>query len=251
MSHSNPHKRNKHSSDQPPKKDENTDETQGPMDRFKEIKKILLNSKIGLINAGGSCYMASIIQILIHLEKFLDVFFNDKYIDGFSKKFLIFLQHLANSKHCIEIKSLADDYNQINKKFSGEEGNNPMTFFTEFIKELSKENKDILNLFKGEKEVHFDDIKNYIEHFLFYLVILDKNNDNITALINQGRIYEDAREGKHNPILIEKIVKSPEILIINLEIENISYNGEEDIIVEKDNYKLVAVNKYTDYHSIA
>lgn len=30
----------------------------------------LLNSKIGLINAGGSCYMVSIIQILIHSKKF-------------------------------------------------------------------------------------------------------------------------------------------------------------------------------------
>ena len=251
MSHQNQHKKHKNSSGHPHKKDEVIDEKQNLIDNYKEMKEKLLSSKIGLINAGGSCYMASIIQILIHLEKFLDVFLNDKCKVGFSNKFFIFLQHLAKAKYDIEIKNLADEYNRINNKFNGEEGNNPMTFFTEFIKELSKENKEILNLFKGEKEVHFDDIKNYIEQFLFYLVILDKNNNNITVLINQGRIYDDAKEGKHNPILLERIRKSPEILIINLEIENIKYEGEEDIVVEKDNYKLVAVNRYSDYHSIA
>ena len=35
-------------------------------------KELIIKSKIGLNNAGESCYMASIIQILIHLEKFLD-----------------------------------------------------------------------------------------------------------------------------------------------------------------------------------
>ena len=39
-------------------------------------KKInLLESKIGLYNAGGSCYMASFIQILIYLLLFLDQFY--------------------------------------------------------------------------------------------------------------------------------------------------------------------------------
>ena len=37
-------------------------------EKFKKDK--IIKSKIGLNNAGESCYMASIIQILIHLEKF-------------------------------------------------------------------------------------------------------------------------------------------------------------------------------------
>ena len=40
---------------------------------------ILSKSQIGLYNAGGSCYMASIIQILIHLDKFLNEFLKIKY----------------------------------------------------------------------------------------------------------------------------------------------------------------------------
>lgn len=42
------------------------------------MKKILLKSKIGLYNAGGSCYMSSIIQILIHSKQFLNEFLISK-----------------------------------------------------------------------------------------------------------------------------------------------------------------------------
>ena len=38
----------------------------------------IIKSQIGILNIGGSCYMASIIQILIHLKQFLDYF--EKYL---------------------------------------------------------------------------------------------------------------------------------------------------------------------------
>ena len=49
-----------------------------PKKTIKINKEKLYKSKIGLFNAGGSCYMSSIIQILIHLEKFLDYFKKSK-----------------------------------------------------------------------------------------------------------------------------------------------------------------------------
>ena len=35
---------------------------------------LITDSKIGFYNEGGSCYMASIIQILIHLRNFIEIF---------------------------------------------------------------------------------------------------------------------------------------------------------------------------------
>lgn len=215
-----------------------------------KIKEILLESKIGLINAGGSCYMASIIQILIHLKQFLDKFLKHEYTNSFSYKFYNFIINISQSKYPIEINGIADEYNRINKKFCGEEGNNPMTFFTEFIKELSKDDKEILDIFKGGKVFNFEDVKDYKENFLFHLIVLDEYNNNITELLNNGRILEN-KDKNSKPSLFEKIIKPPEILIINLEVEKIKYNGEEFIFLGTDSYELVAVNLYTNYHSIA
>ena len=60
-------------------KNKNTRGFSEPKYKTIKINKEKLNkSKIGLFNAGGSCYMSSIIQILIHLEKFLDYFKKSK-----------------------------------------------------------------------------------------------------------------------------------------------------------------------------
>lgn len=223
---------------------------------LEDLKHRLLNSKTGLINAGGSCYMASIIQILVHLNQFLDIFLKEHYKEDLSKKFFEFISSLTKANGSIQIKNFAEYYNHINKKFCGEDGNNPMTFFTEFINELSNENKDIIHLFKGEKLINYGQEKFY-ESFLFYLVILDKNNLHITELINDGKKYDSLEN--NSSILSEKIVEMPEILIINLELENITYTGEEYIVLctqndtrkDSQNYRLVAINKYSDYHSWA
>ena len=216
---------------------------------LEELKQRLLHSKTGLINAGGSCYMASIIQILVHLKPFLDIFLKGHHRSHLSKKFFEFISSFTKGNP-IEIKYFAGDYNHINKKFCGEDGNNPMTFFTEFISELSKENKEIINLFKGKKLINYGQSEKFDESFLFYLVILDKNNPHITELINDGKKYDGVEN--NSSILTEKIVEMPEILIINLEIEkNITYTGEDYIVIDEQSYKLVAINKYSDYHSVA
>ena len=76
----------------------------------------ILESKIGLYNAGGSCYMASIIQILIHLKLFLEQFYksyncntNSLYII-----FLNFIYKISTSNNVIDMRNFANRYNQIN-----------------------------------------------------------------------------------------------------------------------------------------
>ena len=106
----------------------------------KDIIKKLSESKVGLINAGGSCYMASIIQILIHTRLFLEQLYNNKSFNNsnsLSNLFLNFIERIANfvdsNIQSMDIKNFANEYNKINNKFRGDKGNNPMTFFTEFI----------------------------------------------------------------------------------------------------------------------
>ena len=221
-----------------------------------KIIQNLLESKIGLINAGGSCYMASIIQILIHSKLFLEEFYKNKNvheINPLSKLFSNFIEKIASfegSFDSIEIKNFAQEFNKINYKFSGDKGNNPMTFFTEFIKKLSEKKNDILKLFMGKRYMNFKGMSelNYEEDFIFYLIVLNKKNYFITTSLCEEKEFEDNKDLK----LIEKITVKPETLIINLEFnENIEYNIENWIKVDDVDYELKAVNRYNDYHSTA
>lgn len=234
---------------------------------FEQIdKNVLIRSTIGLKNAGGSCYMASIIQILIHSEKFLD-FFN-KYKTGKNPLCIFFnkfLKKIENANHnsntyykykykynYIEIKGLSDFYHSINSKFKGTKGNNPMTFFIEFINHLDK---NILSLFMGKKQIFLNGYKEqYEEDFIFYLIILDKNNKEISDVLlgDNEKVLENENDYK----IKEKIKKLPEIMVINLEIDNIDYSGEDSIFIQTSNnmtieYKLKSINSYTNVHSIA
>ena len=223
--------------------------------QIEELKNKLLKSEVGLYNAGGSCYMASIIQILIHSKKFLDIFLNIEFKDSNSLSYLFynFIKKIAISDSSIEIKSFANKFNEFNYKFNGYHGNNPMTFFNEFIKKLAEEsNENILNLFKGRKTIIFDGMSelNYDEDFIFYLAVLDKKHRKLNDII-----YEEKRMEDNKTKIIENIIYKPEIFIINLEIEDIEYNFEEKIYL-KDNdnyieYNLKAINRYTDFHSTA
>ena len=234
-------------------------------------KNLILKSKIGLNNAGESCYMASIIQILIHLEKFLDSL--KKYYTENNKlypEFYHFLKKIEQNKsekvryhhyyyNFIEIKKIASFYHSINNKFKGTEGNNPMTFFIEFINDL---NKNILSLFKGEKEINLkikdkNEIDKSNEDFIFYLVTLDKNNKDLETYFLKNLNNEKEFENEKNETIIEKIKKFPEILVINLELEIEDYIPEETIYLPHANnqdfigYNLKAINKYSDAHSTA
>jgi len=224
----------------------------------KDIIKKLLESKIGLINAGGSCYMASVIQILIHSKQFLEQFYNNKTFNNskpLSYLFKNFIEKIANfvgsREYSTYIKYFANEYNKINNKFTGEKGNNPMTFFTEFIKKLSEETNDnILNLFMGKRYIKFEGMSdlNYKEDFIFLLMVLNKKIKFI-----QDAIYEDKEiENNNNLKIIEEIIVKPNILIINLEFDDyIQYKIENWIKVYNTNYQLKAINRYNDYHSTA
>lgn len=213
----------------------------------------LINSKIGLYNAGGSCYMASIIQILIHTKVFLEEFLKLENNNRNSLTYLFgnFIKEIANSSsNNIEISYFAKEYNKINYKFNGEKGNNPMTFFNEFIKKLGEENKGkILNIFSGKKKIYFGQIpdSDYEEDFIFNLVNLDKDRYNIKKAL------EDVKqlEGNDTYCIWEEIIEKPKILIINLEVDKIKYKIEEEIDVGGAKYNLKAINRYTNYHSIA
>ena len=222
------------------------------------IIKNLLESKIGLINAGGSCYMASIIQILIHSRLFLEQFYNNKANNEkyLSEQFLKFIENIARSvysNNSIEIKDFAYKYNTINNKFRGDKGNNPMTFFTDFIKKLSEEtNENILKLFMGKRYIKFEGMSdlNYEENFIFYLIVLNKKIPSIQeALYEKKKEFEDNKNLK----LIEEIKVYPEIFIINLEFDDHiqQYSIENWINVDNINYELKAINRYNHFHSTA
>jgi hypothetical protein len=197
--------------------------------------------------------MASIIQILIHLEKFLKIFLRKKPNNKSTLSYIFynFINEIVSSSSPIEIKEFSYKYHKINPKFSGRYGNNPMTFFTEFITQLNKENNnnDILNLFKGQKEIIFEgmDELNYNEDFLFYLVSLNENIYNIYDAIDDIKELEGDDQLKFK----EKIIVEPEILIFNVEINNIEYNFKEILYINKTQYNLKAINRYTDFHSTA
>lgn len=212
------------------------------------IEKLSI-SKIGFYNAGGSCYMSSIIQILAHskifLEKFLEKTYEDK--NSFSSKFLDFLKLIENSNDSIKIEYFADDYNKINPKFKANSGNNPIKFFSEFIKELSKENKEILDLFKGKKFIKFEGMPelNYEEDFIFLMITLDKENLDLKKSLYSEKEFEDDKNLK----LSEEITVKPKILIFNVSHEEIDYEFEEFLTLDNVKYELKAVNRYSTIHS--
>lgn len=220
-----------------------------------EMKNELLKSRIGLYNAGGSCYMASIIQILIHSKEFLDSFLEEKINDKNSLSYLLykFIEEIANSDDSIEIKHFAEQYNKINYKFNGRRGNNPMTFFTEFIKQLDKEGTKVSNIFTGQKHIEFIGMPelDYNENFIFYLAYLDKSHQTLYDVLYDEKEFEDDGDGGKNLKLTERIVKCPKILIINVEVDDIEYKFEEKLFIEEEEYNLKAINRYTDFHSTA
>jgi hypothetical protein len=217
-----------------------------------DIDKLLV-SKTGFYNAGGSCYMASIIQILIHLKPFLEYYLKFRTNSPLCNKFNEFLQKVQNaSANAIEIRDLANTYYSINSRFKGTKGNNPMTFFIEFIEDLG-----IDNLFTGIKNIQIKQGKNimqcYDEKFIFHMVTLDKTNQYIDLVSENIKELENDK----NCTITEKLKIKPEILVINLEIDNMNINFEdfEKIpVADSENeciYYLKGINKYSNYHSIS
>ena len=214
-------------------------------------KNILLitESKVGFYNAGGSCYMASIIQILIHLRSFIERFLRKNQKNILYQIFYNLLIEVINSKGPIEIAEFSNEYNKINERFSGNKGNNPMTFFDELIKTLNRENNDILDLFSGKNLIQFkgSDEENYEENFIFFMVCLDSTYRNIIQAINSEKEIKDEKNVK----ISSKIILKPEIFVINLEVDDLEYYFEQYIQIDDISYELKAINEYNDFHSIA
>lgn len=210
---------------------------------------LITESKVGFFNAGGSCYMASIIQILIHLKSFIERFLRKNQKNILYKIFYNLLLQVKNSEGPIEIAEFSNEYNKINERFSGNKGNNPMTFFDEFIKTLDRENNDILDLFSGKNLIQFhgSDEENYEENFIFFMVCLDSNYRNIMQAINSEKEIEDEKNVK----ISSKIILKPEIFVINLEVDDLEYYFEQCIQIDNTSYELKAINEYNDFHSKA
>jgi hypothetical protein len=193
--------------------------------------------------------MSSIIQILSHSKIFLEKFLGKTYEDknSFSSKFLDFLKLIENSNEPIKIEYFADDYNKINPKFKGNSGNNPIKFFSEFIKELSKENKEVLALFQGKKFLKFEGMPelNYEEDFIFLMITLDKENLDLKKSLYSEKEFEDDKNLK----LSEEITVKPKILIFNISHEEIDYKFEQFLTLDNVEYELKAVNRYSKIHS--
>lgn len=208
---------------------------------------LITKSKVGFYNAGGSCYMASIIQILIHLRSFIERFLRKKQKNILYKIFYNLLIQVINSEGPIEIAEFSNEYNKINERFSGNKGNNPMTFFDDFIKALDNENNDILDLFSGINLIQFQgrEEENYEENFIFFMVCLDSNYRNIVQAINSEKEVEDEKNVK----ISSKIILKPEIFVINLEVDDLEYCFEQYIQIDDTSYELKAINEYNDFHS--
>jgi hypothetical protein len=87
----------------------------------------------------------------------------------------------------------------------------------------------------------------YKEDFIFYLISLDENTRYIMDAIYQEKEFEDDENMK----LSEEIIIKPEILVINLEIKNIEYDIEQELIIDDIQYELKAINRYSNFHSTA
>lgn len=211
----------------------------------------IYESRIGFFNLGASCYMASILQILIHLRSFIEKFRSKgkRSKNSLSKLFNELIDKIIRANYSIEISNFANEYMKINSKFSGKHGNNPMTFFTEFINKLGEENKDILDLFTIINYIKFQglDENDYEEKLFFYMISIDNNIKYIRNAINKEKEMEEDKNIK----IIERITLKPEIFIINLQVEDIEYNFEEKIFIDKTKYDLKAINEYNNSHSTA
>ena len=225
------------------------------LNRKNELKKKLLESRVGLENPSSTCYMASILQAFIHSDIFLQKFF-----DNYNKKgkvtqilYNLFMKiSLAKVNSSIPLEEFANSLNKIDKKYNPKKGNNPILFITDFLEYLDQENKNSIKpLFSGKKEIKCEKYKEYnqIEDFLIYLISIDekKNVNCFNELLTNNAIMDFENEIDS---MEENIIKVSSILIIN--VDNLDKRGfkiEHRINICKNEFDLYAINSYTDYHS--
>ncbi len=220
-----------------------------------ELKKKLLESRVGLENPSSTIYMASILQAFIHSDIFLQKFFDNYNKNGKVTQILynLFMKiSLAKVNSSIPLEEFANSLNKIDKKYNPKKGNNPILFITDFLEYLDQENKNSIKpLFSGVKETKFKKYKEYnqIQDFLIYLISIDENK-NVNCfnelLTNKTKIdYENEIDSME-----ENIIKVPSILIINVDdLDKRGFKIEHRINICKNEFDLYAINSYTDYHS--
>ena len=210
-------------------------------------KNKLLKSKIGLINPSATCYMASILQALIHSEKFLDYFFKNKKGNYCLSRILdkLFNQIETTKEKRIPLKDFASDYNKIDNRYHFSKGNTPSCFLNHILENLNNEIEGISDLFHGKIKISFKKNKEFNTEQDFLVYPKNFNNDLKSELfcpeqqeIN-GRIDE----------VSEELIIFPSILVINGYPQS-SFKISENLYLKKEHYKLYAVNEYNDVHSI-
>ena len=139
--------------------------------------------------------------------------------------------------------------------------NDPMYFCSKILEKLEEENPGkIIHLFSGKKKIEFQNLKNYDseEQFLFYIIQLDYQNSQIKNRLFKKQkieIFDDCKNTVIQNIQNETLIEEPEILMLNIEIDQNSkykfyFDIPKDLDLNQSKYKLYAINKYDDDHSI-
>ena len=219
----------------------------------------LMNSFIGFNNLGGTCSISSIIQILIHTECFIKEFLSlSNHCRKISKLFFNLLEAIKCSNNVQHYFHNFCYYLQYEMKVIK---NDPMYFCSKILEKLEEENPGkIIHLFSGKKKIEFQNLKNYDseEQFLFYIIQLDYQNSQIKNRLFKKQkieIFDDCKNTVIQNIQNETLIEEPEILMLNIEIDQNSkykfyFDIPKDLDLNQSKYKLYAINKYDDDHSI-
>ena len=138
--------------------------------------------------------------------------------------------------------------------------NDPMYFCSKILEKLEEENPGkIIHLFSGKKKIEFQNLNNYDseEQFLFYIIQLDDKNPEIKNRLFQKQkieIFDYSKNTVIQNIQNEILIEEPEILMLNIEIDQNSkykfyFDIPKDLDLNHSKYKLYAINKYDDDHS--
>ena len=125
--------------------------------------------QIGFINIGNTCYINSIIQILIHNKEFTIEFIN--YVDkirnnqlSISYKLLniyeMILKSAESNKKSIDINDFVHHFKLIHSNFSNNEQQDALEFFRVFSEDISNELNNVKKRFMYQKELKYSDDKN-------------------------------------------------------------------------------------------
>ena len=128
----------------------------------------IINSQIGLINLGNTCYINSPIQILLHCSIFMEkLLINIKYTSRktqFTNNFLYVCQKMKNADQAVNIKEFKELIGKKDEIFFGERQNDSQEFLRKLLENISLELngvenpipwKDLSNSFSKPKLLRF------------------------------------------------------------------------------------------------